>query len=875
MNVRSRPIVGATVAFTGRYQASRVLYRFVELLNVRFIKGTVTKPKMIEAGTTLASAEFCLPLRVYIGHVYNLLTEHPEIEYLLAPIINSEHENSSTCAKYRDLDGVIIRSLSSMSGYRLKQSQFTAKEDFFDLVGSQKSTALLDRAINFPKIIAPEINSLEKNHLRQVCGRVYAEIFSMSKLKLLKFLSSKSRTDVKDEDFRAIEIAFAQAYQEIVEQNSNSYANLINDVQKPRLALVGRSYLVDDPALSADIKGYFSQKGISVITAQDLPFEDLQEKYQLVKGFYDSHRLSQAFIDEVLDEVDGFILIGSFGCHPDAFQIEFLANYLREKGKTCWTFKFDEQAGGVGFHTRFETILGFLQQKRDERLFHKAMSQPSSLAASHGLLDFNLQEEYQLVNGRQERKPIFIWPYMGEGINLLLKGVWQQLGLQGYLYPPKAVNEETIVKGNVQYTETCSPFALYLGSLKETIERLLVDLKKQGSQDYRLVEPRRIIILMAGGKGPCTFGWYAIAGQKALLEEYREVLKRDGHTLEMISIDNQGRNLFSFLEDLAAIAENDRLQHLLELLQQIQGKSLNALQKTRKELEVIKLLKQIVWPGWQKLLAFETILNKALVVRAHELQRGSTTKFVKVAIAKLDQADTLVEIQRAAENSLMGFSEIAQDKQLKPKVVVVGEIYVSLTSFANRGTVDNLLGELGIEAVAGMRLSHFIKGAFKGLKNSYFNNQQLLKPILNILEDKGMYNPRGWVREPLAKPFLEHEIGGDGQPTVARARVHIEQDIVDGILHIYPFKCMPEGIAKDALIEMSQLYNIKSLHLSFDKETEIERLKTELGTFAALLQQDLDRKGDFNWLESEQKRRTAIGKTLEEMYKREKQLQKI
>jgi len=206
----------------------------------------------------------------------------------------------------------------------------------------------------------------------------------MSKLKLLKFLSSKSRTDVKDEDFRAIEIAFAQAYQEIVEQDSNSYANLINDVQKPRLALVGRSYLVDDPALSADIKGYFSQKGISVITAQDLPFEDLQEKYQLVKGFYDSHRLSQAFIDEVLDEVDGFILIGSFGCHPDAFQIEFLANYLREKGKTCWTFKFDEQAGGVGFHTRFETILGFLQQKRDERLFLKAMSQPSSLAASHG-----------------------------------------------------------------------------------------------------------------------------------------------------------------------------------------------------------------------------------------------------------------------------------------------------------------------------------------------------------------------------------------------------------------------------------------------------------------------------------------------------------
>lgn len=47
--------------------------------------------------------------------------KHPEINYLLIPIIKSEHTDSGTCAKYRDLDGVIVRSLGNITGYRLNK----------------------------------------------------------------------------------------------------------------------------------------------------------------------------------------------------------------------------------------------------------------------------------------------------------------------------------------------------------------------------------------------------------------------------------------------------------------------------------------------------------------------------------------------------------------------------------------------------------------------------------------------------------------------------------------------------------------------------------------------------------------------------------
>lgn len=871
---QGKPIVGVSTAFTGKYPASQCIIRFLDNLHVDTIKSTSTKPDMMEAASTIASADYCLPLRVYIGHIYHLLQEHPEINVLVTPIIKGEHPASSTCAKYRDLDGVVIRSLGSITGYRLIQGGLKEKESFQRLLGEERTEKIIQKVERLPKIIAPEIESVEKSHLRQVCGKLYAELYGWNKGKLLRYLSSSKIADSSDPEFRRVEEAFQEAYKHEIEKESGKADRMLKDVHKPRLALVGRDYLIEDPSLSADIKMYFAKKGVAVITARDVPFSRLKPLYDKSNGFYDTHKLGQAFIDYIMDQVDGFIVIGSFGCHPDAFQVEYFANYITDRGKACWTFKFDEQTGGVGFHTRFETIISFLQQKRDERV----QSDQALVMASNP--DLETSKEVVLFQDpsvpwdysdseTSPKKPVFIWPYMGSGIDLLLKEVWFQLGLDQYLYPPKPVNEVSIEKGNVHFTETCSPYALSMGNVRETLDRYLKEIEEETHRTGKKIEPRRIIILMARGKGPCTFGWYSIAAESTLMKEYEDVLQKNGHTLEMISIDNEGRNLISFLEELTSSAKNDRIGQLIKGLDQLQRKKrFKMVHTTKVEVEMIKLLKSVVWSGWKKLLAFEDLQNKALEARAHELTKGSTTKLLKIWTKRLEEAHTLPEIMELKGAALKEFDLIPRDHQQKPKVVIVGEIYVVLTSFANRGTVEHLLGSAGIEAVEGMRLSHFIRGAFKGLKNHYLHQQPLLKPIFKLLESKALYQPNAWVREPAAKPFLEHEIGGDGLPTVAHARHHIEQDGVDGVLHIYPFKCMPEGMAKDALDEMSDLYGIKSLHLSYDKELEIERLRTEIHTFAALLHQELDqKKNDENWRQKEIERRLNISKTIDKIYR--------
>jgi len=838
------PTIGITTAFTGKYLASKFLIRFLELLNFPIIKSTKTKPNIIQAGSTVASADFCLPLRAYIGHIYYLIQEQ-ELDYILAPIIKGERPSSSTCAKYRDLDGVIIRTLGNISGYRLNQSRRDSAdniEQLKKLIGQPLVDRLLSSANKLPQILAPEIESLDKAHLRQISKRVYRQLAGLS----------FSHT---------INGAFEQAYSEVIEKRSKRYHSFLKDEDKIRLAIVGRNYLVDDPALSADVKAYFLKKGVSVITLSDLPFEEIEDKYHEVEGFYDTHKTGKAFIDTVKDDVDGFIVVGSFGCHPDAFQVDYFAQYIAEHGKACWTFKFDEQAGGVGFQTRYETIMGFLQQKRNERISKKK----TDLYAEHQLFDFKTNVK---KHNNETREPIFIWPYMGDGLNLMLEELCYKFGLQDNIFPPLPVNEETIEKGNNHYTETCSPFALSIGSIKQTLERLFSEFEKEAEQSYSRVKPRRIIILMARGKGPCTFGWYAIAGHYVLKEEYASYLQKYGHTIEMFALDNQGRNLKSFLSDLASTAKNNRIAKLLNEMNELEGKCI--LQSKKIEFNLLKQLKKIVEPGWHKLLAYEELQNKALTVRAHELERGSTTRQLREWINELEHAHDLKEIDEIKSIALKNIENISKDNEHKPKIVVVGEIYVSLTSFANRGTVDNLLGLAGIEAVEGMRLSYFISGAFKSLKMNFIQNQPIIKSILPFLDSMNLYHHERWVREPFAKPFLEHEIGGDGQPTIAHTRHHIENDGVDGIIHIYPFKCMPEGMAKDALKEMSQIYGVKSLHLSFDKETEIERLKTEINTFAELLHQEKETKASSYKIEQEILRRQRIGKIIERAYKQSK-----
>ncbi len=857
-----RKKVGMVMAFTGHYNSAKLIGRFLELAGIDVVRSRVTTPKIIEAGTTFTSADFCIPLRVYVGHIYHLIAANPDMEFIVAPNILSEDGKSATCSKYRDIGGVAIRSLGDSIGYLLHHSKEETVMRIANLIGNEEVLQRAEKARTLPTFIMPNIRSLERKDMFNTCYNVYADIMGWDKSrKACLFLTGSARKRVAPW-MAHLEEVFEKAYQEIVETQPTRLAQLLRDERKPRLAVVGRRYLVNDAALTCDLKLWFQKKGVSVITATDVPREVISPLYDRAEGFYDTHKEGKAFIDWATDKVDGFISVGSFGCHPDAFQVDYLAEYARSKGMPCWTFRYDESAGSAGFHTRYETILAFLEQRCEQRL--------------QGINSEGLPADQHTAAARptvavKPKKPLIIWPYMGEIVNLLIEEACYQLGLESYMHPPLPISEETIALGNTNYTESCSPYACSTGSLKQSLRDALRGLEEEARQKGVPVEPRRIIIIMARGEGPCTFGWYAIVQNKHLPEEFAPELERYGHTIEMATMGLDG--FVDFIKDLCEIGDARKLRPILEYVKAYEKglDNLPRLKRTALQFGLMKAINHLTRPLWAKLDAAEAIRAKALILRAHELEHGSITRAYRKAIELLRRAHSVEEIKRAEKEALDLLEAVPHDSRIKPRVVSVGEIYVALTSFGNRGTIENLLGREGIEVVEGITLGGFIRHSLHEMKRRSRRRHPLIRPLLDYLKEHNVPLMEQQIRVPEARPFIVHEVGGDGLPSVGHARHYIEEGC-DGIIHIFPFKCMPEGIAKDAIKELADLYGVRYLSLSFDKETEIERLRTEISTFAALLQAQVSQQGaddtESYWerKRAEVTRRQAIGRGLNAMY---------
>jgi len=871
---RNTKKVGLVSAFTGHYLSVQVLGRFLELAGMEVVRSRITTPRVIEAGTTLSSADFCIPLRTYVGHVFYLLSEHPDIEALVAPNVLSEDGLSSTCSKYRDVGGVAIRSLSHSLGYLLARSDRELRSAWCELLPPETLSALLERGRRIPEVVMVDLRSLGRDALFQACFEVYAQLAELPPFsRLLRLLPRESTL------LRRLREAFEAAYRQVVEERPCRAYEILSDPRKPRLAIVGRRYLVHDPSLTCDLKPWFERRGVAVVTAQDVPREELFPLYARVDGYYDTHKEGQALIDWAADKVDGFISVGSFGCHPDAFQTDFLADYARRRGLPCWVLRYDENAGAAGFHTRYETILAFLEERRDLRLRGEA-PQPIEVEGLSARRVSGRPGEFSDFPGRAGReaavrprpkKPLLVWPYMGEILNLIVEEACHQLGLSEYFLSPVPLTEETMEAGNDRYTESCSPYACSTGTLKSSIARAL-DLLEEEARRGR-AEPRRIIALMARGEGPCTFGWYAIVQALHLPEEFSSRLRQGGHTLEFATMGLDGFG--DFIRDLSEIGDREKLRPVLDYVQAWERgfEGLSRFRRSLLRLRLLRFISGLLRPLWAKLDAAEDLRRRSLLLRAHDRRFGDTDRAYRQALELLRQAHSVEEIREAHRRGVELLERVPRDFSPRPRVVVVGEIYVALTSFANRGTVENLLGREGVEVVEGVTLGGFVRHSLREMKRRARRNHPLLRPLLDALSRRGVKLLEQRIRDPEARPFLVHEVGGDGLLSVAHARHEVEEG-ADGILHLFPFKCMPEGIAKDAVKEIADLYGVRYLSLSFDKETDIERLKTEVSTFASLLRAEMSRRGGgdpscyWAWKRAEISRRKRIGEEVARLYQR-------
>ncbi|MBI2848144.1 MAG: CoA protein activase [Chloroflexi bacterium] len=214
--------------------------------------------------------------------------------------------------------------------------------------------------------------------------------------------------------------------------------------------------------------------------------------------------------------------------------------------------------------------------------------------------------------------------------------------------------------------------------------------------------------------------------------------------------------------------------------------------------------------GLGKLSALDRIERIAQKIRPVEQARGTANKVLSEAVKAIDQAGNLHTLKKVQADYIDRLNQIARNKQTQPLIVgIIGEFFVLLEPFSNFD-IESELGKLGVE----VRRTTFIS---EWTKFSYFLNP------LGVKEKDRIHKA--------AMPYLSRDIGGDGWESIGEKVLHAKD--WDGIIHLAPFTCMPEIIARNIMPKTKE--DIPVLTIICDEQMAKTGLMTRVEAFVDLL----------------------------------------
>jgi predicted nucleotide-binding protein (sugar kinase/HSP70/actin superfamily) len=290
-------------------------------------------------------------------------------------------------------------------------------------------------------------------------------------------------------------------------------------------------------------------------------------------------------------------------------------------------------------------------------------------------------------------------------------------------------------------------------------------------------------IIMVQGKGRCRLGWYA--------QVMENILHRAGYDFKFIAFDSP----FPLREKGSLFIESCQ------------------------ELESREGVKGAV-RGF--LLAFTKLkhIDKADAVlrelRATEEKRGTGQLLFDKCLRDLERASTFKAMSLTMKEYLKAARDVARIKEKPLSVGVIGEIYVINEPFVNR-YADKCLGSFEDRV-----------WVHRNLSVSSWAEYHLLKLPGAIWDYHAVTKA--------AAPYIDVSVGGHGRESVGEA-VLAQKRGLDGLVHLFPFTCMPEIIAQNILVRVSKDLDIPVLSLMISEQTGMAGLVTRLEAFVDLLAQ--------------------------------------
>ncbi len=281
-------------------------------------------------------------------------------------------------------------------------------------------------------------------------------------------------------------------------------------------------------------------------------------------------------------------------------------------------------------------------------------------------------------------------------------------------------------------------------------------------------------LIMVSGRGPCRFGFYA--------ETQRRILEDAGYRFRMVMLEFEPGRIPATIRKLGELKQG------------------------RPWRSVVRAIKFAL----SKAYLIDRLEQQALHQRCLDRERGATTRALERCYRMVWEADSYAALRRVEEEAFELLRGVPREERETVRVGIVGEFYLVLEPFFNLG-VEEQLGDLGAFVERSVYLTDWLRPSG--------NN-----PVAGQ-HDREV--------EEAARPYLTHFVGGEGLRSVGATVLYHRQGY-DGVVHVMPFTCMPETIAKSILPRVSRDLGIPVLSLVIDEMTGKAGVATRLEAFVDL-----------------------------------------
>ncbi len=312
-------------------------YGFFTDLGIKIVLSDVTTKETMTRGSALVVTETCLPIKVYIGHVLNLIDKG--VDKILVPSIQSIAPKIYNCSKIRGLPDLVRN---------------VVKKDF--------------------TMIEATLDKSEKNHGLYDFLREMAEPFGITDMERIK---KASKAGWRTYNNFHIMSKSGMSYKKAMNYALQGKVFIENQTKEfpISIALISHGYNIFDERTSMKIFDKLEKMDVRVYSALQLSNEQMDDGIKALREdmYWANEREMTGAAGHYLKDmkIDGLITLTAFGCGPDSLMVERITRRAKRFNKPLLNLTIDEQTGEAGFITRLEAFVDMLFRKKRAKILDK------------------------------------------------------------------------------------------------------------------------------------------------------------------------------------------------------------------------------------------------------------------------------------------------------------------------------------------------------------------------------------------------------------------------------------------------------------------------------------------------------------------------